>query len=247
MVKFFEKKLANKFLKAWNRLWHRILQKVKGGVLVEFSFSIPLLIMVMFFALDVPLAYRISSKLQRTSELYAQILLNIIEKKPSQKLTENDLKNISKAIGLTFTGVIGSVARPNNQYPFYLSTYITCIQCDQTTGSFVIKWNMHIQNDLKTGVISSIANNYTYSINISKEDITSFSTLSSLKDFKIYKGELKLLIETVAWYSGTGRGFNQKFHLLSIPGKTKSNSRILGDRYAVVTPSETVNLESLNK
>jgi hypothetical protein len=241
-----------KFFKAWKRSRRKILQKVKGGVLVEFSFSVPLLIMVMFFALDVPLAYRISSKLQKTSELYAQMLLNIIEKKPSRKLTSDDLKNISKAVGLTFTGVNGSGAKPNNQYPFFLSTHITCIKCDQTTGTFVIKWNMHIQNDLKTGNVTSTPNDYTYSINISSKDITSFN--GSLKNFRTYLGELKLLIETVAWHDGLGRGFNQKFYLLSIPGKTKNqndnvqdgkNSRILGDRYAVVTPSESVDLESL--
>ncbi|MDR2067487.1 MAG: hypothetical protein LBP41_00660 [Holosporaceae bacterium] len=212
---------------------------------MEFSFSVPLLIMVMFFALDVPLAYRISSKLQKTSELYAQILLNTIERKPSRNLTEKDLINISRAIGLTFTGVVGSATKPNNQYPFYLSTYITCLKCDKTTGNFVIKWNMHIQNDLKTGKISSQANDYAYSINIANKSITSFS--GSLGSFKTYQGELKLTVETIAWHDGIGRGFNQKFYLLSIPGKIKSgnNSKILGDRYAVITPRETVNLESL--
>jgi cbb3-type cytochrome oxidase subunit 3 len=242
MVKLLERKIANKLSEIWKHLWHKILQKVKGGVLVEFAFSAPLLVMVMFFALDVPLAYRISAKLQKTSELYAQMLLNTVEKKPFEGLNEDDLKNISKAVGLTFTGVIGSDEKPNSQYPFSMSTHVTCIKCD-TSGSFAIKWSMHIENDLRTGQISSSSNDYAYSVNISKNNITSF--MGSLKSFKTYKGEFKLLVETIAWYNDTsGRGFNQKFYLLAIPGKIQNDVKILGDRYAVITPGETLNLGS---
>lgn len=202
------------------------IKNSKGAILLEFSFSIPTLIIVLFFILDVPQAYRISSKLQKTSELFAEMILNVNRQKESRAITIDDLKNISKAIGLTFTDVL-----ENKNYPFYLSTYLICIK-GKNNNKFEQQWSMHIQNDLMNGRITT-NNDYDYS-NI-QESHDHF--LGNIENFKIFKDEIKLIIETVVWYNDKGtKGFNHKFYILNIPGKDKKSAKTLGDRNAIITP-----------
>ena len=49
--------------------------------------------------------------------------------------------------------------------------------------------------------------------------------------------EIKLIIETVIWHNDEkSKGFNHKFHILTIPGKNKNNAKTFGDRNAIITP-----------
>jgi hypothetical protein len=210
------------------------MSNIKGAVLIEFSFAVPLLVIVMYFALDVPQFYRLSAKLQQTSELYAQMLLNMVNARASKTLTIDDLINTSKAIGLTFTGIAKST-----QCPFYLSTYIMCIQGDNTTmGKFKINWCVHVENDLNNNEVTSETGEQKTAYKYSSLQNGSTQLQGSISDFVIYQGELKLLIETVVWYIGeTTRGFNKYFHMISIPGKSvNGGAKCLGDKFTVITP-----------
>ncbi len=217
-----------------NRLKY-LLNYKKGTILIEFAFSLPVLIIILFFITDGPLAYRTSNKLQKMSELTAQMILNIKGRHVSP-LTIDDLVNISRAAGIALTNV-----KDTEKYPFHLSTYIMCIR-GTGANSFEIKWNIHIDNNLVNQQVIANANDDLLYSSINKNTTNLKGTLAN---FVIQPGELQLLIETVAWYSDNGRGFNKNFYLLTIPGQKKNNAKTFGDRFAIITPPSGLISESI--
>lgn len=222
----------------------------RGAILIEFAFSVPVLIILLYFVMDGPLAYRISMKLQKIAELTAQMICNV-HGTTIEKLTISDLKDISAAAGITLTSRKGTIASPLTNYPFYLSTYVFCVT-GIGSNKFRINWNVHIQNSLYDGVI--IAN---------KNDSLLYSSISRLqdnlngtgiKDFLIQKGEIKLIIETVAWYKegehfGAGgspvagrvqRGFNTNYYLMSIQGKERNGAKTFGGRFTIISSLDAI-------
>jgi hypothetical protein len=209
-----------------------IKNRKKGAILIEFAFAIPTLIVIMYFLLDVPTSYRLVSKLQKISELYAGMLLNINKQNRSRSITVNDLKSISKGIGMIFTGIIG-----NSAYPYYLSTYITCIKGTGSGNIFEKKWNIHIKNNLMDGTITNSID-HSYSTFDSNSD--TFPTSGNIKNFKIQKDEIKLVVENVIWYGSTepSRGFNSKFYILTVPALIKNGAKTFGDKHAIISPPD---------
>lgn len=239
-----------------------------GSVLIEFAFCCPVLVILLFFVLDVPLAYRVLLKMQKMSELTANMIRNVPSKSDTQ-ITLDDLENISKAAGITLTGRLGSSSKPCKRYPFYLSTYVFCIEgtASADNSSFEEKWNVHIQNNLYDGTVSSnVQDTAAYS---KIHGVTKFSQIKGLEEFKIHEGEIKLIVETVAWYkesdnvrieniSGGGgsgsnmfgdynknksrvRGFNKNFYLITIPGRTvSSGEKVFGNRYSIMSCVEDI-------
>ena len=234
----------------------------KGAVLVEFAFCCPVLIIFLFFVLDVPLAYRVVSKMNKMSEVIACMIRNVPGKE-NLKITLTDLKNISKASGIIMTGKLGSKSNPCTRYPFYLSTYVICIVGTKELNNFEKKWAVHIKNKLYDGTIEATTNTkgenfWAYS---QLKNVNSFDKISRFSGYKIQEGEVKLIVETVAWYKegdnsmekvnvsgvrGSGilgdysknmhsiRGFNKGFYLLTIPGKTSGTIKTFGNSYAVI-------------
>lgn len=87
------------------RLIRKIVPKdKKGAILLEFAFSIPILITCLYYATDVPQAFRMSNKTQWMCELYAQSAINLLNFKEDKRLKVNDLKGLSKLIACCITG-----------------------------------------------------------------------------------------------------------------------------------------------
>ncbi|MDR1236120.1 MAG: hypothetical protein LBJ96_03870 [Holosporaceae bacterium] len=218
------------------RLW---LKKYKGAVLIEFAFSIPLLVIILYFALDVPTAHRLSSKMYKASELFAQILINTTKNQYPQTLTLNNLKNASRIVGLVFTGVEKSMLQP-----FTLSTYVIAIRGrgGDSSNDFTVLWGVRIDN-----VLNSIDSPTTIDINTSTDvhsmiNRNSTTPSGNITNLTIQKDEVKLLIETVATYNtaGNARGFNGGLYLMTIPGRLIGDTRIFGDKTAIITISSEI-------
>lgn len=211
----------------------------KGAVLVEFACCCPILIILLFFVLDVPLAYRVSSKMNKMSELVACMIRNVPNKE-NIKITLQDLKNVSQAAGIIMTGKIGSKNNLCTRYPFCISTYIICIVGTQEFNKFEKKWAVQINNTLYDGTIEAATNTQSgFSWDYSQlKNVDSFNNINSFSGYKIQEGEIKLIVETVAWYkendSTMKRGFNKGFYLLTIPGRTSGNVKTFGNSYAVL-------------
>lgn len=221
----------------------------KGVVLIEFAFCCPALIILLFFVLDVPLAYRVVTKMQKMAELTACMIRNVPSKKDTQ-ITIEDLKNISKATGVFLTGRLGSSKR----YPFNLSTYVFCIVGNKE-GGFQQLWNVHIKNDLYSGIITPSTEDTTDYSKFQKAN--KFKDIKELANFNIREGEIKLVVETVAWYNedqddGKGtvksRGYNKNFYLLTIPGRSVGNSaKAFGNSFSVMSYVDEIIPESWEK
>ncbi len=238
----------------------------RGSVLIEFAFCCPVLIILMFFVLDVPLAYRVIFKMQKMSELTACMIRNTPSKYDT-KITLDDLKNISKAAGVTLTGKLGSVTNLCRHYPFYLSTYVFCV-VGNNSGGFDTQWAVHIKNNLYNGDIS-VVNDDTALTYSKLGGVSTFRDIRELSSYSIREGEVKLIIETVAWYnkndnamegvssSAEGnyssmlgdykknqhivRGFNKNFYLLTIPGRSITTAvKAFGYSYSVMPCVEDI-------
>jgi Flp pilus assembly protein TadG len=221
------------------KIMQSLWKKHKGAVLIEFAFAIPLLIIILYFGLDVPMAHRLSSKLYKVSELYAQMLINVTRNQYPHTLTQNNLKHISRIVGLVFTGVENTALQP-----FTLSNYIIAIR--GTGGSsnkeFSVLWCIRVDNKLNdtgSAKVTVSRDDYTHSM-IGDRGMKTYS--GSIKNLIIQQNEIKILIETVANYniSNGARGFNSRLYLMTIPGRVVGGTRVFGDKTAIVTPLEGV-------
>ena len=161
------------------------------------------------------------------------------------------------------TGRLGSSTNPCKRYPFYLSTYIFCIEGNES-GGFNKKWNVHIINNLYNGEVTPILNDNSLTYSKIKE-ISDLKTIDEFSNYSLQEGEVKLIVETVAWYnesisatqegisgnSGGGesgmfgdynknknsvRGFNKGFYLMTIPGRSvATGEKAFGNRYAIMS------------
>ncbi|MDR2107169.1 MAG: pilus assembly protein [Holosporaceae bacterium] len=203
-----------------------------GAVLIEFAFALPVLILVLYFICDVPTAHRFSSKLQKLSELYAQMLDNSIRKNGLEAFGDHSLKAISRGVGLTFSGVFD-----NKNHPFNLSTYIVAIQGEEG-NKFKVLWAIHVKNSLNSSESDAITCNRGANSDAclyAVLDLHHTQHAGNIKELEIPKGERKILVETVAWYENDPRGFNKMFYMLTIPAKKVNGVRFFGDRTAIIT------------
>ena len=69
----------------------------KGGILIEFAFSIPILIILLFFASDHYRLFELQDKLKASAYLAASMLQQIRNTKSDKQLTQNDLARIAYA------------------------------------------------------------------------------------------------------------------------------------------------------
>lgn len=87
------------------RLIRKIVPKdKKGAILLEFAFSIPILITCLYYSTDVPQAFRMSNKTQWMCELYAQSAINLLNSRDDKRLNIDDLNGLSKLIACCITG-----------------------------------------------------------------------------------------------------------------------------------------------
>ena len=191
--------------------------------------------------------------MNKMSELVACMIRNV-PNKGNTKITLQDLKNISQAAGIIMTDKLGS----NPRYPFYLSTYVICIE-GNSSGGFSQKWAVHIKNKLYDGTIEatpSTQSSFSWAYSQLK-NVNSFGNINRFSGYKIQEGEIKLIVETVAWYQtndtsmekvSNSRGFNKSFYLLTIPGRTSGNIKTFGNSYAVIpSVDEIIDIDACPK
>ena len=81
-------------------LLHRLLpiyKRYKGGILIEFTFSIPICIILLFFVADHYRFYELKNKLKSSAYIAASLIQQIGNKRTDKHLTKADLQRISYA------------------------------------------------------------------------------------------------------------------------------------------------------
>lgn len=198
----------------------------KGGVLIELAFGVPILILMMYFCLDIPKAYQFVNKIQTASELTAAMILNVKAGEIDKTLSLEDLKYVSRALKIYFLG------NPNVKgEEFHIFTYVTCVTGEK--GKIKKNWSVGIDNDVsKPNRIET----YTDSSSLDKFSGAASHSISenlnntSFSGFGINEGETKLIVETFVWQEETALGINKRFYMMSLP------MSLIGNRFAVVTP-----------
>jgi hypothetical protein len=66
-------------------------RKVKGGILVEFALAIPLLVTILYFALDAPKHSLMKSRMKNSAYFSASMIQNISQNRADKRVTKKDL------------------------------------------------------------------------------------------------------------------------------------------------------------
>lgn len=214
--------------------------KSKGGVLIEFAFGIPILILMLYFCFDVPSAYRLMHKLNTSSRMAATMLMNINMYKFDKRITAKNLEKIVQLLGIYFSGNV------KNQLPYNLSLYVTCVKGTGGNGFSTI-WSGAANINLQDRSVTS-GETFNGATKIQGSEFSQSAILndslssSSISDFQINAGEIKFVVETFIWYDNTStdtesgntaRGFNTGFYMLKLPLQSIKN------RFSVITMGDT--------
>ena len=100
----------------------RLYRFHKGGILIEFTFSIPVCITLLFFVSDHYRFYEMQNKLKSSAYLAASMLQQIGNTKTDKQLTKKDFANIAYASCLNFFHT-NSMFRP---WPFGVYYVLAC-------------------------------------------------------------------------------------------------------------------------
>ncbi|MBR1734065.1 MAG: hypothetical protein IJ730_01225 [Alphaproteobacteria bacterium] len=101
MLSSVKLKISQKIRKLRNKL-SILFNRNKGGVLIEFTFSIPICIMVLFFASDHYRFYELRNKVQTSVYLMASLLQNLTNTSEDKYLDITDIRRIAFASCLNF-------------------------------------------------------------------------------------------------------------------------------------------------
>jgi len=200
----------------------------KGAVLIEFAFGIPVLILMMYFCLDVPRVYQLINKLTTSADVASHLISNIHSSVNQSAISKDELKAVGRALEIYFLG------NPKvDDIDFNISAYLTCITgIDKNT--FKVNWKSVINIDTATHeiTINDVGNqNFQNAKSTLISDATMFAN-TEISGLEIDPGEIKLVIETFIWRDSNKRGFNKLFYMLSIP------LSLIGNKFAVISSKE---------
>lgn len=226
----------------------------KGAVLIEFAFGLPILVLMMYFCLDVPKAYQFVNKLTTCSEMAADLITNVYSYSGDSNISIEDLRYVSKALEIYF---LGNPAK-QQEYGFNISMYITCVT-GIDGGNFKTNWVVGVDNDISNQRISVYRSFQKGSIPFEGFSETKSQAISSnlnnteFKNFEIGKGDIKLIVEAFVWRKSDSRGFNKQFYMMSLPMKLVANKFVvitppkglISDEYPPMTEDELKNFREL--
>lgn len=210
---------------------HFLKKCKRGAILIEFAFGMPILVLMMYFCLDVPRAYQFINKLRTCSEMAADLITNVYSYEGDTSISIEELKYVSRALEIYF---FGNPSRKSQEYDFNISTYITCVTGTED-GKFKINWVVGVDNDISNHKISAYRSSKG-AVKMEGFTSTKSSKISSdlnnteFKDFVVQNGDTKLIVEAFVWRKSENRGFNKQFYMMSLP------MTLVDNKFVVVTP-----------
>lgn len=210
---------------------HFLKKRKRGAILIEFAFGMPILVLMMYFCLDVPRAYQFINKLRTCSEMAADLITNVYSYEGDTAISIEELKYVSRALEIYF---FGNPTTKKQEYGFNISTYVTCVTGTED-GKFKINWAVGVDNDISERKISAYRS-IKGTIKMEGFTSTKSSKISSdlnnteFKDFAVQNGDTKLIVEAFVWRKSENRGFNKQFYMMSLP------MTLVDNKFVVVTP-----------
>ncbi len=178
-----------------------INSKVKGGILVEFALAIPFLVIILYYASDVPRYSRYKSQMKNAAYIAASMIQNVSQNRGDKRIKKTDIGNISYTWGMSIWGVGRKWCITNSYYPlgFCCVTYTGYIK-GTGTNKAKIMWTTYCyttsSNPSVTAYTSSGSNaSAGASFFYGKTLNTEYDSTKINKDLKINSGEVKIIIE----------------------------------------------------
>lgn len=208
--KNYQKKqyLSNRFLsnlknfrcKFFNRL-NRFRKSRSGVILLEFAFSIPVFLALIYYVHDLPKMKRWNRKMQFVAYQYAQILQTISANCADKRITAQNIKNVMKMAYLSIFPGITMFQTSRSHFPlgYWPHMWIYCIKgVSDTQACFM--WEVSCYpGDVYFDTDTHSSRHIRSIINYTKGKTV--STSSIYPNLTIKKDEIKIIIECAIVYT----------------------------------------------
>ena len=199
--------------------------KHKGGILIEFTFCIPLCIILLFFVNDHYRFYVLKNKIKNSAYLAASMIQNLGNTRTDKQLTTSDLARISFASCLNLFHT-NTMFRPWPLGIYYGINYRYVKRLEANSYQYQHSWG------------STSGGNKPTNIQKGADSTMSTKTASQVQgihpDLICYKdGEERLVVEVV--YRRTSFDKSKLGFLLMVPKNSSDGSNLLQYKF-VITP-----------
>ena len=173
-----------------------------GAILIEFAFSVPVFLALIYYAHDLPKMKRWQRKMDFVAKQIAQGIQTISQNRPNtqRKITATDLKHV---FYMSFLSIFpGTSMLPTSncacRYGYFAVTQIIFVRGTENNKAQII-WQKDLIADPSTyfnspsGIVWRSQNNI--SVIKTSEDI-----LKVCPNFKISNGEEKIILDVCLWY-----------------------------------------------
>ena len=113
-----------------------------GAILIEFAFSFPILLAILYFILDGPGLRLYQLKLKNSAYLAVNLIQNLTDQRNNKSISGNDLKKITlAAFGNIYTSKLMLKDSETSEYPLghYGHIYLWCVYGNED-GTASVKW-----------------------------------------------------------------------------------------------------------
>ena len=117
------------------------LRGSKGAILIEFAFSIPVFLTLIYYLHDIPRAQRHKQQMNFVAQQMSQMLQTVSQGRSNKRITWTDIKNAALAAYLTmYPGVSMKPTQPNYlPLGFYVEAYVYYV-VGEANGKASAKW-----------------------------------------------------------------------------------------------------------
>lgn len=117
------------------------LRGSKGAILIEFAFSIPVFLTLIYYLHDIPRAQRHKQQMNFVAQQMSQMLQTVSQGRSNKRITWTDIKNAALAAYLTVYPGVSMKPTKLNYFPlgFYVEVYVYYVEGD-ANGKASAKW-----------------------------------------------------------------------------------------------------------
>lgn len=174
--------------------------KSRGGVLVEFAISIPVLISVLYFSFDLPKHKELINRMKFATYCGVNMIQNISKKRASKKITKIDLAEVAFSVGLPIWKAGHKwMCNNSNLYPLGQQVIMNVFYIKGTgSNNCKIVWHRGVFSHMHNGrKYPSYTTSFSNSTLYSRFSVgSSYSASKIHPDLKnIKKDEVKILLE----------------------------------------------------
>ena len=172
-----------------------------GAILIEFAFSVPVFLALIYYLHDVPKVNRYNEQMKFVSYQLAQILQTTSKYRANKAITKRDLKYAADAAYLSIYPGTSMRTKGGLGGPFvgpgFPNGAIYYVKCD-ASGRASVKWILHYQyGGASTGGVFHIANELRSRVKV----LSNAAPESIYPGLKMQPGEAKILVAPIIFYS----------------------------------------------